>query len=68
MIHIFILQVLERVEVAGLAASPVIMQRWLYFQKMKNKIIAILILSSLLIYSLALVAAMFVYGVGLSDK
>jgi len=46
MIHIFILQVLERDAVVGLAASPVIMRRWLYFQKMKNKTIAILILIS----------------------
>jgi hypothetical protein len=47
------LQVLGRFAVAGLAASPVIMRRWLYFLKMKNKIIAILILSPVLIYSLA---------------
>jgi hypothetical protein len=39
------LQVLERVAVAALAASLDIMQRWLYFPKMRNKTIEILFLS-----------------------
>jgi hypothetical protein len=67
MIHIFILQVLERVAVAGLAGLPVIMRQWLYFLKLKNNSIEIVIFSSALMYSQALVAAIFVYGVGLND-